>query len=90
MSETVHCDDHGATPATIVCAHVVQTLNDGHPRGFVWSLDDEGDYQAVCSSCSEMAGDEWADRAVALGRVLCLECFFRAAALNGVPKPGVH
>ena len=85
MSERIQCDAHGVAEATIVCVHICETLKDGRARGFLWSFDEEeGDYQAVCTACRAMPQTEWERQAVSLGRVLCLECFRHAAALNEV------
>lgn len=84
MSRQVTCDAHGETEATIVCAHIIDTLNDEKPRGFLWSLDEDNEYQAVCTDCHNMPRDEWSERATELGRILCFGCYKKAAMLNGV------
>jgi hypothetical protein len=89
VSELVECDEHGAAASTIVCMHVADGLRDGRPRGFLWSIDDEGEHQAVCSDCDALSQDEWSRVAVDFGRVLCFECYLRAARMNGVEVAGV-
>lgn len=85
MTARVHCSEHGQADSTIVCVHICETLRDGQARGFLWSFDEqEGDYQAVCQTCREMDTEEWRESAVDLGRVICLECFKRAATMNQV------
>jgi hypothetical protein len=90
MSEYCECDVHGPSVATIVCRHVVDTLQDGSPRGFDWHVDEDGDYQAVCQTCLDMDADEWDCHEGQLGRVLCFECFRKAALMNGVQIPSAH
>jgi hypothetical protein len=92
VSEVVVCPEHGDRAATIVCKHVLETLRDGERRGFRWSIDEDGEYQAFCSECDArselLSQSEWDDLAGDIGRVLCLECFRRAATLNAVHLPG--
>ena len=90
MSERVTCEEHGENLATIVCVHIIDTLRDRKPRGFLWSVEDEDDYSAVCQACRNMPDDEWSRLAVELGRVVCFGCFKKAAILNGVKvsEPG--
>ena len=87
MSQTISCDVHGERACAIVCVHIVETLKDSEPRGFHWSLDEDGEHQATCSSCSDMDDSIWETLEVELGRVLCFECYCRAATLNGVSMP---
>ncbi len=68
----------------MVCFHIVDTLHDDVARGFRWSLDEDGEYQATCDACSDMADEDWNQVVGEYGRLLCFECFSRAASLNGV------
>ena len=88
--EVVECDEHGSALATVVCAHVVQSLVDCKPYGFLWTLDDDQEYSAVCDQCNAMTDAEWERDAEGLGRVLCFECFCNAGRLNGVTLPGIR
>jgi hypothetical protein len=90
VSDIVQCDVHGSSLETFVCKHIAETLADGSPRGFRWFVDDEGDYQATCDTCSELPDAEWEARQGELGRILCLGCFGRAASLNGVIIESTH
>ena len=90
MSEKIHCDEHGAASIAFVCAHVAQSLRDDNPRGFFYtSLEPENEPCAWCSQCDEMreaGGGEWNDELEVKSEIklLCYECFLRAARLNGV------
>ena len=84
MSEAVECAEHGNSAATAVCTHILGTLQDGVPRGFSWFVDEEGEYQAFCSACEDMDQDEWERVSIDLCVILCLECYRKAAAINGV------
>jgi hypothetical protein len=82
MTQLVSCSTHGKCESTIVCEHVAVSLRDGVARGFHWLLDEDNEYQAVCKACHEMPRDKFEVEAV--GKVLCLECYKRAALLNGI------
>jgi hypothetical protein len=84
VTHVCKCELHGDRETTIVCAHICETLQDGHARGFDWHIDEDGEYQAVCGSCRAMTETEWAEKSTVLGRVLCFECFKIAAEMNGV------
>ncbi len=84
---TVECDKHGTDEATAVCTHIVQTLRDHEPRGFLCSIDEDNEYQAVCTACRQMPDDEWSRTAGDFCTIICLGCFKKAAALNGVDLP---
>jgi hypothetical protein len=84
MNKRVACDEHGEDLATYVCVHVLDSLQDKKPRGFLWSLDDDDDYSAICQECNDMSDEEWEQKSSDLLRVLCLGCFKKAAELNGV------
>lgn len=84
MSDRIHCDKHGETKQTMVCAHIVQTVRDKEPRGFAWCLANDGFLYADCTSCNALSSDEWHAQADENGRILCFGCFQEAASLNGV------
>jgi hypothetical protein len=84
----VECDRHGPQPATFVCCHIVQTLQDGMPRGF-HPGDDPGNPRpdAWCTACEEKVaatGGEWTDESETFAQVtlLCGACYDRARAMN--------
>lgn len=82
--DTVICAEHGSGRATYVCVHVQRSLGDGTPTGFQWHIDEGGDFQAVCDACEGMDEQTWAATASSLGRALCVDCFRKAAEINGV------
>ena len=57
MSGTVSCNIHGDQQEAFVCKHILLTLKDKTPRGFIWTVDEESGYQAFCESCDESAVD---------------------------------
>ena len=83
MSQVI-CATHGENDTTIVCVHITETLKDGLKRGFLWKVDEGGEYDAICNDCNAMPDVEWTARQVELGRVLCFGCFRRAAEMNEV------
>ncbi len=87
MSELLKCATHGDQRPTFVCGHIVQTLGDGKPRGFLWGVDDDGNYQAICPSCDDLSDAEW-EAAVSSAAAICFECFKIAAAYNSVHLDG--
>lgn len=84
MTDKLVCDEHGDSEATFVCTHIIQTLDDAVPRGFNWSLDRDGEYQAACSACRSLSDAEWERVAGEVCTILCLGCFKQAASLNGI------
>ncbi len=90
MSDAVQCDEHGASSETFVCSHVLDSLHDGIPRGFIYSsLDAADEPSAYCSECDEMLnanGGEWTEELEKSAdiKLLCYQCFLQAARLNGV------
>ncbi len=77
------CDTHGEQNQTLVCVHVIATLQDGEPRGFHWNQSD-GDYQAICSDCNELTPEQFLAAEEEIVRELCFGCFEEAAALHGI------
>ena len=91
---TVNCGEHGRREAAFACAHVLQSLGDGTPRGLHWCRDGDGAFNGWCAECDvrlEAAGGAWdeATEAAADIQLLCEDCFRRAMALNGVVE-GKH
>ncbi|MDB5471573.1 MAG: hypothetical protein JWR84_3133 [Caulobacter sp.] len=83
----VACGRHGSRPATYVCKHVAESLDDGVQRGFWWAKDEEGHFQALCSACDDLPQHVWEQVGSSLGVMLCLDCFVRAAQINDVAIP---
>jgi hypothetical protein len=90
LSDPIVCDVHGESVATIVCVHILDTLQDDAPRGFWWAVDDEGEYDAICEECNNMSDEEWAASSTENCCVLCFECYARAAKLNGIEMVRKH
>ena len=90
MSDLVECSTHGSSVPAFVCVHILETLSDLEPRGFEWSVDEDGEYQASCAHCRSLSEEEWDEQASKVIRLLCFGCFVRAAELNGVQLPGIH
>ncbi len=85
----VTCGQHGMVRAAYACAHVVQSLRDGEPRGLFWSRDESGCFNGWCADCERRvvaAGGEWDDETEASAdiRLLCENCFLHAMRMNGV------
>ena len=86
----VRCDEHGLSTETFVCGHILTSLKTGVPCGFVYtSLEASDEPNAYCDACDEMlqkGGGEWNDALEARAgfKLLCYECFVKAARLNGV------
>jgi hypothetical protein len=88
----VECSDHGPQPETFVCKHIVETLVDGHPRGFWWSAESSGSRpDAWCSECEHSlrdTGGQWTGDNEELAGVslLCAKCYDLAKELNFAPS----
>ena len=82
--EMVTCDDHGAREATYVCCHILQANRSGVPCGFNWHVDEDGNFQAFCDACIALDEDSWQAVASDMIRVLCIDCYRRAATLHGL------
>ena len=89
MSDPIVCDVHGESVATYVCTHICDTLQDGVPRGFLWQLND-GEYDAICAACNAMPDEAWEEQASDTLRLLCFECYAKAAELNGITMVRKH
>ena len=86
MSEPrfINWEDRSANEATIVCLHIVETLQDGQPRGFEGWVDEEGGCAALCGRCSALSSEEWDNVAVENSRLISFEQFVSAASKNGI------
>jgi hypothetical protein len=86
--EQVECAEHGKQQATFVCQHIIQTLRDGHPRGFWWADDpDNPKPDAWCSECEAKvreAGGAWNEESESFAGVtlLCAACYDKAQEIN--------
>lgn len=79
----IKCGTHGKQDETFVCAHIVETIADGTPRGFHWNVS-EGIFEAICSVCNDLSEDAFAAGAAENINTLCYGCFRDAAEINGV------
>ncbi|MEQ1865000.1 MAG: hypothetical protein ABL996_10140 [Micropepsaceae bacterium] len=86
---TIACSEHGERTAAAVCIHIVQTLKDMEPRGFLPQIDDDGGHSAICIVCNEMPFDEWERTKLESFAMICLECYRKAADLNDADIPEV-
>ena len=86
---TVACSQHGEGLATAVCAHIVQTLRDQEPRGFLPMIDEDGEHSAICITCNEMPFAEWEKTRIENLAIICFECYRTAAKLNDAEIPEV-
>ncbi|MCX7359099.1 MAG: hypothetical protein NT015_13275 [Alphaproteobacteria bacterium] len=84
MPDRIPCPQHGPGEATYVCVHVEQSVKDNVPRGFHWHVDDSQNLQAFCNACDAMDEQAWAQVVATVSRAICIQCFQRVAALNGV------
>jgi hypothetical protein len=84
----VECPEHGSQPATFVCQHIVQSLRDGVPRGFLWpagtGMERPDAWCVSCDDAVEATGGEWTDESEAEAGVtlLCAACYDRAKEMN--------
>jgi hypothetical protein len=85
----VFCDTHGPQITTTVCQHIIQSVDDGQPRGF--HIDGNGGPagypDAWCSECArrvEDEGGEWTDAVMQFLLVgpVCVECYATVRAIN--------
>ena len=87
-SGDVECGTHGTQQATYVCKHIVQSVRDGVPRGFLTAHDPGNPHpDAWCADCEErvQATDgEWNDESEAFAGItlLCSACYRYARSLN--------
>jgi len=74
---------------TFVCKHVLESLADGVPRGFIYStLDPAEEPNAYCADCDVMlqqGGGDWNDQLEVKAeiKIVCYGCFLKVAKLNG-------
>jgi hypothetical protein len=86
---TIACSEHGDRTAAAVCIHIVQTLKDSEPRGFLAQIDPDGEHSAICIDCNEMPFDEWERTKLETLAMICFECYRKAADMNGEEIPEV-
>lgn len=84
MPDIIHCELHGDCTAAYVCGHILATLRDQKPRGFLDHVDEDGDHQAICLACNTMPFEEWERTGPANMAAICWGCFERAATINGL------
>jgi len=88
--EMIECEEHGKQKAAEVCVHLVQTRDDGVPRGFVADRND-GAVSAYCDKCDAMVeakgGWDEATEAAADFHQMCEVCTAEVAAKNDVEMP---
>ena len=85
----VQCSKHGQSAEAFVCQHVLGTLKDYKPRGFIYSRDETGAVNAWCQECEDyvvMNGDEWNSQTQDFANIslVCVNCASVAATINGV------
>ena len=84
----IECCEHGKQQSTYVCQHIIETLNDGKPRGFWWADDpDNPRPDAWCSKCEakvQETNGEWDDESKKYAgvKLLCGACYDRAKEIN--------
>lgn len=83
----MNCPIHGDQRSTLVCQHIVDTVNDGKPRGFHWRRDDAGEYEGVCNECKQIPEAQQKKKLAPLVRSVCLQCFAEAGRKNGIVWP---
>lgn len=90
---SIECAEHGRQDQTVVCRHIVWSLEDNLPYGFFWA-DDPGNPRphAWCTACDlrlKSTGGVWTSELfdVAGPRVLCGACYDQARALS-IPQSG--
>jgi hypothetical protein len=90
LSDTIFCKTHGDSACSFVCSHIRETLDDGAARGFNWSQDEDGEFQATCNHCRSLSDDEWELLAPKEIQLICFGCFKKAALANGIAVEVVH
>jgi hypothetical protein len=90
VTNSIHCQQHGQQKATFVCDHIFASLHEGAACGFLWFLDEDGGYQAICTACNEMPFADWQARSSESIRMLCYSCYIRAAEANGVSRVDIE
>ena len=87
--QDIACDTHGNQRTAFVCHHILQSIQDRQPRGFIWGRDEEGCVNAYCDECEgylESHGGEWNEITEAFAdiKLVCEGCAIEAAQLNGI------
>jgi uncharacterized protein YcgI (DUF1989 family) len=86
VSAAIHCNEHGAKPPACICVHIQKSLHDGKKVGFLWSRNDDGEYDAICTFCNTMPFDDWEAQKDKSFVVICHDCFIKAAAFYGISR----
>lgn len=84
MKQTLECNNHGKSPATYVCKHLLETIKTKQPYGFNWMLDEENEIQAFCDNCWNADDEEWEKISEEGSRLLCLSCLQDVARMNNL------
>ena len=87
MRPPIECITHGKQRRALVCAHVLELTQSGKHRGFVWQRDAEGEYEAICTACSQLPLEKWRQEEPHLVRPICLQCFAELGRRNGIVWP---
>ncbi len=92
--EYVECCEHGKQQEAFVCQHTIESLKDGKPRGFWWSIEQPENSRpdAWCSECEDLVNKtgEWEGEAEEFAniKILCGVCYDNAKLLNfPIKKP---
>jgi hypothetical protein len=86
--EYIECCEHGKQQETYVCQHTVESLKDGQPRGFCWSIEQPENPRpdAWCSECEDLVNKngEWEGEAEEFSnvKILCGVCYDSVKLLN--------
>ena len=84
----VECCEHGKQQSTYVCQHIVQSLENGEPRGFCCSTESPNNPRpdAWCNECEVRVNEagEWNDETEAFAgvKLLCGACYDKAKKFN--------
>ncbi|MEM8935575.1 MAG: hypothetical protein AAGC77_04130 [Pseudomonadota bacterium] len=84
MTATITCPAHGSQPETFVCVHIIEGMEAGEARGFWYSKNPDGVYDAVCGACDALSQDDFDALGPENIKVICFGCFKEAAALNDI------
>lgn len=80
----MNCPIHGDQRQTLVCQHIVDTVNDGKARGFHWNRRDGSEYEAVCTECKQIPESQQKTRLAPIVRGICIQCFAEAGRKNEI------
>lgn len=81
--ETIHCQEHGATPYCLICVHLRGHSGQGY---FAIEAEDEEPAQAWCEQCDHVLAQQrgWDDVADAQAdwAISCTVCYRQRLGLN--------